>query len=130
MINMNRPTGVAIGAVLLCVSAIAPWLTFAGVVNAGPTDFTEVAVVFFVALGLLVLSVLTGYFLRPISVIVGVIVLLDVAYVWFHLSEHDTSPLVNPGWGMFFAIASALYLIASTWLAKSVTHQLLRKVTA
>lgn len=118
MINMSRPTGVAIGAFLLCVCAIAPWITFAGVVNAGPTDFTEVAVVFFGALGLLLISIITGRYMRPISVIVGSLVLLDVAYVWFHISEHATNPLVGPAWGMFFTIASGLYIIASTWLAR------------
>jgi hypothetical protein len=118
MINMNRPTAVAIGAILLCVGAISPWITFAGIINAGPTDFTEVAIVFFGALGLLILSLLTGRYMRPITVIVGGLVLLDVAYVWFHLSEQDTNPLVSPGWGLFFTVASALYLIASTWLAR------------
>jgi hypothetical protein len=123
MLNINRPTALAIGAVALIVGAISPWITVLGVIGAGPLNFIEVAIVVFASIGLVIASALTARFMRPVSIVVGIIVLSQVGYVWFHLSEADTTPLVQPGWGLFLSTAAALYLIASTWVAKKPVQQ-------
>lgn len=118
MNNFNRRTALALGAVMLSISAIAPWITVLGLISAGPSNFTEVALVFFGGIGLIILSLLTRRFMRPVSIVVGVLVFVEAAYVWFALSEQDTNELVTPGWGLWFAIATGVYLIASTFIAK------------
>lgn len=118
MNNFNRRTALALGAVLLSISAIAPWITVLGLISAGPSNFTEVALVFFGGIGFIILSLLTRRFMRPVSIVVGVLVFAEAAYVWFVLSEQDTNELVTPGWGLWFAIATGVYLIASTFIAK------------
>lgn len=119
--NMNRPTALALGAILLCVGAIAPWITVFGVISAGPSNFLEVGLVVFGGIGLIILSALTNRFTRPLSIVVGVAILAQVGYVWFHLSEQDTNEYVTPGWGLWLTSAACLYLIASTWIARKQT---------
>lgn len=118
MLNINRPTALAIGAVALIVGAIGPWITVLGVIGVGPLNFVEVAITVFACIGVVILSAFTGRYMRTASIAAGVVILSQVAYVWFHLSEADTSPLVQPGWGLFLSAFVALYLISSTWVAK------------
>lgn len=123
MLNINRPTALTIGAIVMLVGAIGPWITVLGLIGAGPLNFIEVAAVVFGSLGILITSALTARFMRPISILVGLVVLSQVAYVWFHLSEANTNELVQPGWGLFVSTAAALYLIASTWVAQKPSPQ-------
>lgn len=115
--KLNRPTALAIGAIALSIAAIGPWISFFGL-GGGPSDFLEVGLVVFGGLGLVIISALTGRLMRPVSIFVGVAVLAEVGYVWFALSESDTNPFVTPGWGLYLSIATGLFLIASTWVAK------------
>lgn len=123
MKNLNRPTALAVGAIIMLVGAIGPWITLLGLIGAGPLNFTEVAIVVFASIGILVVSALTARFMRTVSIVVGLVVLSQVAYVWFHLSESSTNELVQPGWGLFVSTAAALYLIASTWVAQKPLQQ-------
>jgi hypothetical protein len=118
MSKLNRPTALAIGAVALIVGLISPWITVLGIISAGPTNFTEVWIVMIVGIALVIASALTGKFMRLVSIVVGVAVLSEVGYVWFHLSEAQTNDLVQPGWGLFLSTLAGLFLVASTWVAR------------
>lgn len=118
MLNLNRRTAVALGGLLLAIGAFGPWITVLGLIGAGPANFTEVAIIVYGGIGLIAISSLTRRFMRSVSIVVGALVLIEVAYVWFHLSEQDTNQLVTPGWGLWFTTAACLYLIASTFVAK------------
>lgn len=116
--NFTRRNALYIGVVLLCVGFFAPWITVLGLIGAGPSTFTEVAVVILGSIGLLLLSAITRYHMRAASILVGVLILVEVANVWFRLSEQDTNQLVQPGWGLWFTTATCIYVILSTFIAK------------
>jgi hypothetical protein len=118
MKTLNRPTALAIAAVALLVGAVGPWITVLGLISAGPTNFTEVWIVVFGAIAFVIASALTGRYMRLISIVCGVAVLVEVGYVWFHLSEAQVNDLVQPGWGLFLSTLAALFLVSSTWVAK------------
>jgi hypothetical protein len=121
MSKLNRPTALCIGAVALIVGLVSPWITVLGFISAGPTNFTEVWTVMIVGTALVVVSALTGKLMRFVSIVVGLAVLSEVGYVWFHLSEKDSSKvgdLIQPGWGLYLSTLAGLYLIASTWVAR------------
>src|SRR3954462_9525144 len=121
MKNLNRSTALAIGAIALIIGGISPWITVFGIISAGPTNFLEVGCVVFGGIGITILSALTGRFMRPVSIVVGLVILAQVGYVWFVLSEERTNDLVPPGWGLWLTTATCLYLIASTWIAHKPT---------
>ena len=116
--KLNRPTALTIGAIALIFGALGPWISFLGVINAGPMNFTEVAIIIFAGIGLVIASALTSRYMRIVSIFVGLVVLSQVTYVWFHLSEATTNDLVQPGWGLFLSTLAGLYLIGSTWVAR------------
>lgn len=118
MKTLNRPTALAIAAIALIVGAVGPWVTVLGIISAGPANFTEVALVVFGGIGFVVVSALTSRFMRPVSILVGVLILLEVGNVWFRLGEGSTNELVKPGWGLVLSTLAALFLIASTFIAK------------
>lgn len=121
MNTFSRNSALALGAVILAFGAIGPWITFLGVINGGPANLLEVGLVVFGGIGLVALSALTGRYMRPVSILVGVGILIEAGYVWFVLSEAQSSEvggLVSPGWGLYLSILASLYLIASTWIAK------------
>jgi len=116
--KLNRPTALTIGAIALIFGALGPWISFLGVISAGPMNFTEVAVAIFTGIGLVIASAVSGLYMRIVSIFVGLVVLSQVAYVWFHLSEAGVNDLVQPGWGLFLSTLAGLYLISSTWVAR------------
>lgn len=118
MKTLNRPTALAIAAIALIVGAVGPWVTVLGIISAGPANFTEVALVVFGGIGFVIVSALTGWFMRPVSILVGVLILLEVGNVWFRLGDGNTNELVKPGWGLALSTLAALFLIASTFVAK------------
>jgi hypothetical protein len=119
MKNFTHRQALALGAVLLSIGAIAPWITVFGLISAGPSNFTEVALFVFGGIGLVCLSAITRHYMRPVSIVIGLLILAQVVYVWFGLSEQDTNELVTPGWGLWLTTAACLYLIASTFIVKS-----------
>lgn len=119
--NLNRPTALIIGAVAMIIGVVSPWITVFGVITAGPTNFAQVGLVLFGGIALVIVSALTGRYMRAASIIAGVIVLSEVVYVWFGLSENSkegVGELVSPGWGLYFSTLAGLFLVASTWIAK------------
>lgn len=124
MKNLNRPTALIIGAVALLVGAVGPWITFLGLISAGPTTFTEVWTVVFAGIAVVVASALTGRHMRAVSIVVGLLVVAEVCYVWFHLAMQGSSNsdiikvTIQPGWGLYLSTLAALFLIASTFVAK------------
>jgi hypothetical protein len=124
METLNRPTALVIGAVALLIGAVGPWITVLGFISAGPTAFTEVWTVMFGGIALIIVSAFTGRYMRPVSIIVGLAALAEVAYVWFHLATEGSSDsdiikiVVSPSWGLYLTTLTALYLIGSTFIAK------------
>jgi hypothetical protein len=118
MKTLNRPTALIVAAIGLMIGAIGPWVTVLGIISAGPSNFTEVALVVFGGIGLVVCSAISGRYMRPVSILVGVLILVEIVNVWFRLGEGNTNDLVNPGWGLFLSTFAALFLIASTFVAK------------
>ncbi len=118
MLKFNRPTALALAAAALMIGTVAPWINVLGFISAGPTNFTEVWTVMFLGIAAVIASACTGRFMRLISIVVGTAVLAEVVYVWFHLSEEQTHDFVHPSWGLFFSAVAALFLVASTWIAK------------
>jgi hypothetical protein len=132
MKNLNRPTALALAATALLIGAIGPWVTILGLIGAGPTTFTEVWTVVFGAIAVVIASALTGRYMRPVSIVAGVAILSEVSYVWFHLSKDGANELgrslVQPGWGLYLTTLAALFLIASTWVAKKPAEIKTRKL--
>lgn len=118
MKNLTINNLLAFCAVALLFGSMGPWITFLGAINGGPANFLEVGLVVFGGIGLVVLSALTGKAMRSVSIFVGALILAEVVYVWFVLSEADTNELVSPGWGLFVSGVTAVLLIASTWVTK------------
>lgn len=123
MKNLNRPTALALAATALLIGAVGPWVTVLGLIGAGPTTFTEVWTVVFSAIAVVIASALTGRYMRTVSIVAGVAILSEVAYVWFHLATEGASELgrglVQPGWGLYLTTFAALFLVVSTFVVKS-----------
>lgn len=119
MNKLTRTNALALGALALLISAMGPWVTvFGGLFSAGPTNSTEPALIVFGGLGLVILSAITGKYMRPVSIVVGVLVLAEAANVFVRMSTDTDSELVSPGWGLYLTVLSSLFLIVSTFITK------------
>lgn len=121
MRNLNRPTALAIAAALLIIGAIGPWITLLGLVSGGPTNDTETTIVIFGGIGLVVVSALTGRYMRTVSIIVAIAILAEAIDTLVSVVQANSSALgnlVSPGWGLYLTILSGLFLVSSTWVAK------------
>jgi hypothetical protein len=120
---INRHEALTLGALTLVACGLGPWINFVGILTASPTNFNSVWPVIFGGVALIIVSVLTGRYMRPISIGVGLAVLAEVAYVWFHISEAQSNSLVGASWGLYLSVLTSLFLIASTWVAQKPSNQ-------
>lgn len=118
--KLNRPTALSLAAIALILGAIGPWITVLGVINMGPTNSTELAIVVFGSVALLIVSAVTGRFMRPVSILAGLAVLGESLNTLGKLISNDGefSGLVTTGWGLYLSILAGLFLVVSTWVAK------------
>jgi hypothetical protein len=125
MNNLNRPTALSLGAIALIVGAIGPWISvFGGLINGGPMNDTETALIVFGGIALVIGSALTRFQMRILSVLVGFGVMAEVGYTWSKINEANSSAfgsIVNPGWGLYLTAVAGLYLVASTWVAQKAS---------
>jgi hypothetical protein len=73
---------------------------------------------------LLALSALLQRNMRAASIVVGVLALIEAGYALVKISEAKSAAgtfgaLISPGWGLYLTILAGIYLIASTWVAKT-----------
>lgn len=115
--KLNRPTALALAAVALIFGALGPWMSVFGL-TAAPSDFLQVGSIVFGGIVIVILSALTGYFMRVVALVVGLAILSEVVYVWLVLSESRTNEFVSLGWGLYLSTLTGLFLIASPWLVK------------
>lgn len=125
MRNLNRPTALAAAAIALIIGAVGPWISVLGLFSGGPTNSTEVAIVVFGGITFVILSALTGRFMRPVSILVAVGILAEAINVFVKIQQanddSELGSLVTPGWGLYLSIVACLFLIGSTWIAKKET---------
>jgi len=124
MRNFNRNTALGIGAVALILGAIGPWVSVLGLVSVGPGNDTELAIVIFGGIALLIVSALTGRFMRPVSILVGLGALAESVNTLVRSSQADLGELgelVSPGWGLYLTMLAGTYIILSTWIARQKT---------
>jgi hypothetical protein len=121
--NIDRRIAVGGGAVALLIGAFGPWVSLLGVLHVGPTSNAEDTIVLFGGAALLALAAILGRALRSASIIIGIAALAEAVYALVRI-EHAKSQagqwgsLIAPGWGLYLTIIAALFLIASTWLAR------------
>lgn len=123
MLKITRNNALAMSAVALIFGAIGPWISVLGLISGGPANSLEVGLVVFGGIGLVILSALTSRFMRPVSIIVGALILLEAGHVWYEVSNVGDSEWVSIGWGLYLSILAALFLIASTFLTKQTPMQ-------
>lgn len=126
MKKLNCPTALAIGVIGLIFGAIGPWITVLGFINGGPTNSTEVGLVVFGGIGLVICSMLSARFMRTASILVGVIILVEAVHVFYEMRNangSDLGSLVSPGWGLYLTVLACLWLIASTFVVKRTPMQ-------
>lgn len=118
--KLNRPTALSLAAIGLCLSAVGPWITVFGVLSLGPDNSTELAIVVFGGIALLIASALSGRFMRSISILVGLAILGEALNTFVRLSLHhdELDGLVTTGWGLYLSILIGLFLVASSWIIK------------
>lgn len=128
MKKLNCSTALSIAAIGLIFGAIGPWITVLGFINGGPTNSLEVGLVVFGGIGLVICSAFSGRFMRTVSILVGVLILVEAGHVFYemhHANGSDIGSLVTPGWGLYLTIIACLWLIASTFVVKAqhtITH--------
>jgi len=120
MFNFNRNTALAIGAVVLIFGGIGPWFSVFGILGVGPTNSIELGLVVFGGTALIIASALTGKFMRPVSIIVGLAVIGEGVRCLINLggAEEAAAEFISPSWGLYVSMLAALFLIASTWVSK------------
>lgn len=118
MNKLNRPTALSLGAIALIFGAIGPWIAVLGLINGGPSNDTETAIVVFGGIVLVIGSALTGIAMRGVSILIGVAILLESLNTLRQVIHAHDSAVVSPGWGLYLSIVAGLFLIASTWVAK------------
>jgi hypothetical protein len=124
MIKLNRSVSLAIGVALLILGAIGPWITIlGGLVNGGPTNSTEVGIVVFGGIAVIIVSALTKFKMRAFSIVVGALVLAEAIHVLVKIPSANSTELgdvVSAGWGLYMSMIAGAYLVASTWIIKPV----------
>jgi hypothetical protein len=126
MKKLNCPTALSIAAIGLIFGAIGPWITVLGFINGGPTNSTEVGLIVFGGIGLVICSAFSGRFMRTVSILVGVLILIEAGHVFYemhHANGSDIGSLVTPGWGLYLTVIACLWLIASTFVVKRTPMQ-------
>lgn len=118
MLKISRNNLLIAAAVTLVFGAIGPWITVLGFIGGGPSNSLEVGLVVFGGIALVVASALSGRWMRPISIVVGLAVLAETIHVLVEINKVSDSDLVQTGWGLYLSILAALFLVASTWVAK------------
>jgi hypothetical protein len=120
--KFNTPTAITIGAVALILGAIGPWVTVLGLFGGGPTNSFEVGLIVFGGIGLLLCSAFSGRFMRTMSILISVLILIETANVFYEVrnaNDSELGSLVSPGWGLYLTVLACLWLIASTFVFKT-----------
>jgi hypothetical protein len=122
-----------IGAVALLIATLGPWVNvFGGLVSVGPTVNAEIAIVTFGGIA----SIAAIAYWRPLAlwarIVVGVLGLAVVAEAAWALSQISDlkseagdwgAELVTPGWGVYLAVITGLYLIGAAIYAHVVSRR-------
>lgn len=118
---LTRTALLTFSAIALLISIIAPWITIFGVVALSPTNSIELAIVIGGCFVLVGFSALTMKYTRTISIAAGIAVLIETAHTLIKIQQNrdeDFGAMISPGWGLYLAFLTGLFLIASTWIAR------------
>ena len=119
----NQRIAIGAGALALAAAAVGPWVSVMGALSVGPTANTEVTIVVFGGIAVLVLAALMAKAMRPATIVVGLAAVAESVYALVKIQQiksdaGEWGALIQPGWGLYLTIVVGVFLVISTWIVR------------